>query len=231
MRKLRKLTIILALLVPFMAQAGSPDSLLHRPAVAFRSNLLLPLMSVGIEMPVGNRWSLEADWYSPWVFRPWMNTVSDYYRTCIQAQALYLSGRLWLGRNRGKDADPKYRLLGHSIGISVAGVHYDIGLNYKGEQGDALSLGMDYMYAMPLGRRGRVHLEFTAGVGAWWCKYRKYKVEPGSFAYDIDGITPVSTMLLADGGPLHRVRPVPLRLGVHLVVPIFKKEKEVPDNE
>ena len=204
----------------------SKDSLFKMPVLAFRSNLLMPLMNVGLEIPVGNRWSLEADWYSPWVFRPWMNGVADYYKYCIQGQALYLGGRVWLGKNHGREADPKYRLLGHSIGISAAGVHYDVGYDYNGEQGDALALGVDYLYAMPLGKKGRVHMEFTLGVGGWWCKYRKYKVEPASFQYGPDGETPVSAMLLSDGEPSQRFGVIPFRAGVHIVVPVFARERK-----
>ena len=197
------------------------DSLLRSPFIAVRSNLLMPLMNVGIEYPIDNRWSLEADWYSPWIFRQWMNGLTDYYKACIQGQALYVGGRMWLGRKHGPDADPKYRLLGHSVGINIAGVHYDMGFDYNGEQGDALALGVDYMYAMPLGRKGQIHLEFTLGVGGWWCKFQKYKIEKNAFIYAPDGETPISTMLISDGGPQERFGVIPFRAGVHLVIPVF----------
>lgn len=36
---------------------------LWKPVVALRTNLLLPLLNFGVEVPIGNRWSVGADYY------------------------------------------------------------------------------------------------------------------------------------------------------------------------
>ena len=42
-----------------------------KPVIALRSNLLLPLMNVGVQVPLGNRFSIGADWYYPFIRREW----------------------------------------------------------------------------------------------------------------------------------------------------------------
>lgn len=40
---------------------------IRKPVVAVRSNLLVPALNVGIEVPIGTNWSVAADYYFPWV--------------------------------------------------------------------------------------------------------------------------------------------------------------------
>ena len=181
------------------------------PVMAFRTNLLLPAMNAGIEVPLSNRMSLGADWYYPWALRRWMNGWFPSQKNCLQALAGSLELRWWLGENHdAKEGNPLYWLCGHSIGAVITGGYYDMEYDWKGEQGEFLALGVDYMYALPLGKGG-VHFEFNLGAGYAVNLFRNYDVRYegghliGSKPKDI------------------RHLPVPLRARISLVVPIMKK--------
>ena len=38
----------------------------RKPVAAIRSNFLLPLLNIGVAVPIDNRWSVALDWYYPW---------------------------------------------------------------------------------------------------------------------------------------------------------------------
>lgn len=212
------------------------DSLFRTPVAALRSNLLLPLMNIGVEVPLCNRWSLEADWYSPWCLRTWMNSLGDYYRNCFQVQGAYVCGRVWLGRRHANaGGDERYRLRGHSVGVGVGAVHYDVGTDYRGRQGDAIALGADYKYALPLGR-GRIHLEFTAGVCVYWERCRDYAVETYTVSESgPDGpeqyVTYSNGRLIGTSRRRALIGIAPFKAAVSIVVPLFRKDRNVEKTE
>ena len=140
--------------------------------VAPRTNLLLPLLNVGLEVPIGNRWSVGADWYYPWLFRK-----AD-HKNCFQIDGLSLEGRLWLGaRHKAGAENRKHRLRGHSIGLFAMAGRYDLERNYEGHQGEYVLGGVDYLFAMPV-CRGHLHLEFALGVGYFYSRATHYEVNP-----------------------------------------------------
>ena len=140
---------------------------------AVRTNLLAPALNVGVEVPVGNRWSVGADYYYPWFKRREDN------QNCFQLLGLSLEGRYWFGCNR-TEAD---RLKGHSLGANVYGGYYDIEDNYAGNQGEFVSVGLDYLYAMPLFNE-KIHLEFSLGIGYLYSFMKPYDVfEAGGKAF------------------------------------------------
>ncbi len=135
-----------------------------------RTNLLLPLLNIGFEVPLGNRWSVAADWYYPWIFR------SSSHKNCYQLDGLSLEGRYWFGRQHTPDqANKSYRLLGHSVGLFTMGGRYDLEHNYKGHQGEYILGGIDYLYAKPI-FKGRMHLEFSFGIGYLYTRATQYEV-------------------------------------------------------
>ncbi len=184
------------------------------PVFAFRSNLLLPLTNIGVEVPLGNRFSLGADFYSPWIPRDLFPDVKR-REWCFQLQTLSLEGRYWFGKKHSNSVadNRRYRLSGHSIGLMAMAGYYDLGMNWKGVQGEFLAVGLDYLYAVALGRRGGVHMEFELGVG--------YVMSPGARNYEV----------YVEGGKLFEASSVtrdinfigPVRASVSLVVPIFKR--------
>ena len=186
------------------------DSLWRDPVVALRTNLLLPLLNIGVEVPIGNRWSVAADWYSPWLWRQWGNKIYTPQQYCFEGLGGYLEGRYWFGNDHLKyDSCRKYRLSGHSLGLIIAGGYYDLQWDWKGRQGEYGAIGIGYMYGLPLGKKGGVHLEFEIAFGYLTTGWRSYEVhEPGG-------------RLIGDWQDGSWKGPVPLKAGFNLVVPIF----------
>lgn len=142
---------------------------------AFRSNLLVPALNFGAEYPIGTDWSVGADYYFPWIMRKQDN------RNCFQLLGWNLEGRYWFGKNRTQ-ADV---LQGHSVGLNAAVGYYDIERNFKGNQGTFVSVGADYLYAMPI-FNNKVHLEFNVGLGYIFSQMRPYEVfEEGGNAFKL----------------------------------------------
>lgn len=219
---------ILMLIMPSLAataQSYSTDSLivlqqqqdgnkLHYPVVAFRSNLLQPLLNVGIEVPIAKHWSLGADYYYPW-FWPAKNNKNCFELLFVSAEARY-----WFATNRKQQMPEKNYLAGHSIGVYGAWGYYDFEHNYHGHQGDGWSVGIDYLYALPIAK-GKLRMEFQLALGALW----SLKAQP----YNV----------YEDGGHLIRERGHrknfsylgPTKLGVSLVVPIFRSVKQSASQE
>lgn len=175
---------------------------LPTPLFALRSNLLLPLLNFGAELPIGNNWSIGADYYYPWFWPDKSN------KDCFELLGWSLEGRYWFGRHR-KAAD---RLKGHSIALYGAGGYYDFEKDYRGMQGEFLSTGLDYTYSVGIGPRKRVHFEFTIAVGYIHSVGRTYDV----FSEGGD--------LIPDGNRQTFQYFGPTKAAVSLVIPIFKKE-------
>lgn len=186
------------------------DSLWKNPVVAVRMNLLTPLMSSGIEVPIGNRWSVAADWCWPWLWRQWGNRYYTPNKYCFEALGGYVEGRYWFGNDHLREAAcRKYRLAGHSVGLIFSAGYYDIQYQWKGRQGEFGAIGIGYMYGLPLGRHGRIHLELEVAFGYMTTAYRSYEVHtPGG-------------RLVGDWNDGTWKGPVPLKAAVNLVVPFF----------
>lgn len=138
--------------------------------VSLRTNLLLPLLNVGAELPLGNRWSVGADWYYPWAFR------SQSHKNCYQMDGLNIEGRYWLGSEHGKGEENRaHRLLGHAAGLFMMGGRYDLEQGYSGHQGEYVVGGVDYLYAKPI-FHGRMHLELSVGIGYFYSRATAYDV-------------------------------------------------------
>ena len=169
--------------------------------MTFRSNLLVPATNVGMEFCLGNSWSVGADYYFPWFKRR-----AD-HQNAIQLLGWGLEGRYWFGSSR-TDED---RLKGHSIGLSTYAGYYDFERSYKGIQGEFATIGLDYLYAMPI-CRGKLHLEFNLGLGYIYSYVKPYDVfEAGGKAFKEGYIK-----------NFHWVGPI--KAGVSLVVPIHTRK-------
>lgn len=203
---LDRLLLHIALLF-ILAPLGAKSQQVSR-LPALRTNLLLPLLNVGAEQPIGDRWSVGADVYWPWVPR------GSSHKHCFQAFGIGVEGRYWLGRNRSGEN----RLRGHSVGVFSMSGYYDWERNYSGYQGDFVMGGVDYLYALPV-FRGKLRLELSLGIGYFYSKSTHYEV------YE-------------DGGKGYRDKDYrkifeyfgPLKAGVALVLPLDvlkRKSKEV----
>ena len=174
---------------------------------ALRSNLLVPALNLGVEVPIGNHWSVGADYYYPWVWPKRDN------KNCFEFLGWGIEGRYWFGRNR----TIFNRLQGHSIGLYGYAGYYDFERNYHGHQGEFVNVGLDYTYAMAVGKRKQLHFEFSLGVGYIYSEARKYTViEPGAPL-----ISDKITKKIGFFGPT--------KANISLVVPIFQRVK--PSNK
>lgn len=172
-------------------------------AFALRTNLLLPLLNVGAELPIGDRWSVGLDWYYPWLWR------KPDHKDCYQALALGLEGRYWFGK--GTNGRHPEKLTGHSVGLFSYAGYYDFEQNYKGYQGEFATVGLDYLYSFLF--RSGLRLELSLGAGYFYSLARSYQVyEEGGKGYkDKDMAKSIQYF-------------GPLKAGVSLVVPIYCKK-------
>ena len=83
---------------------------------AIKTNLLYDASSainIGIEAPIGDHWSVAADWVAPW----WSSYDKQIY---IQMMLGSIEGRYWFGKR-----EDKLQLTGWFAGVSLAGGLYD----------------------------------------------------------------------------------------------------------
>ena len=185
----------------------------RKPVIAFRTNLLVPLLNVGLQVPIGNRFSIGADWYYPFLYREWSDKLAQ--TNCFQALSPGIDFRVYLGRKHSKGRENwQYRLSGHSIGIYASGGRYDVEWNFKGEQGKFVNAGVDYMYSARIGKKRRLRMDFSVGVGYCRSKAVEYQVfRPGGKAYKTGMIRDVDWI-------------GPTKATISLVIPINKKVKK-----
>jgi len=158
------------------AEGGVQGKTYRRPVVAIRSNLLMPLFNIGVEVPLGKVVSVEADWYYPWISAVYLD--NRYNGELEQAS---LGVRFWLSKRKAE------RLRGHSIGLTAMGALYDFGksdydvsgsfVHMKGVQGGALGCSLDWTYCCRLG--DVLNMEFCIGGGAVYhqdVEYMQYSV-------------------------------------------------------
>lgn len=175
----------------------------RKPVFAFRSNLLVPALNVGVEVPIGNHWSIGADYYYPWVWPKRDN------KNCFEMLAWGIEARYWFGRNR-TEFD---RLQGHSLGLYGYMGYYDFEYNFHGHQGEFANVGIDYTYAMAVGKKKSVFFEFSLGIGFIYSQARKYTVIESGAPLISDKITKTISFF------------GPTKANISLVVPIFQKVK------
>lgn len=196
--------------IPAEEVTAVPDSLaMINHIVGLKTNLLFDAVgavNVALEVPVGNRFSLEGSWTFPWY-------VPNDWDWCYQLLWGDIAGRYWLGE-RTRDN----RLLGHFVGLYAGGGLYDFQWrSTDGYQGEFfLAAGVSYGFAREL--RNDWRLEFEFGLGYLRSNYRHY--------YHITEADGTQTLIR------DRVSGVfgywgPTRARVSLVIPI---EWQVPAN-
>lgn len=187
---------------PLSRFGGDGDAFYYTIPIVFRSNLLVPLMNIGVEVPVGKRFSVDADVVSPWIGFDWKNSM------CFQLQGLHLEGRYWLN----PDSLPLFSgntFTGHSVAIGAMAYQYDFEKDYYGHQGEVYGAYADYTYTKYLKKYLRLQLSIALGYA--FCPWRDYNV------YE-------------DSGKLLRSLPVtehynqwfgPMKAAVSLAVPVI----------
>lgn len=179
------------------------ESVQRKMIFALRTNLLVPALNVGVEVPVGNKWSVGADYYFPW----WLSRRND---KCIQMLSWFLDTKYWFGNNR-KEKD---KLSGHAVGFYSGFGYYDFQWHKSGYQGEFIDIGVDYTYSMPIAKN-RLRLAFNIGAG-WIHTVRRHYTPTDGYEE-----------LIKDPGVKHyKVNFFgPTRASVSLVVPITVKSK------
>ena len=168
---------------------------------ALKSNMLydaLTVLNAELEVPISRHFSVAVEYLFPWWER------NNKY--CLQYLELGVEGRYWF-RNNVHKAD---RLGGHFLGLYGMSAMYDIQNDYNpAYQGELWSAGLTYGYAMRVGKKKRISLEFSLSVGYLSTGYRNYFPADN---YDELYINKLNTGRLRYFGPT--------KLKVSLVVPI-----------
>lgn len=189
--------------VPMMPYQTSVETQNERiPVASLRTNLLVPALNFGAELPLGNKFSVAADYYFPWFWPDQKN------KDCFELIGVSVEGRYWFG----KDRQPHNRLRGHSLGVYLAAGYYDFEKDFRGMQGEFYSYGADYTYSRAIGKKKNLSLQFTLAVGCIHSEGRTYDVFSEYGELYPDG----NTVLWDYIGPT--------KAAVSLVVPLYKKE-------
>ncbi|MDR2388612.1 MAG: DUF3575 domain-containing protein [Tannerellaceae bacterium] len=136
------------------------------PLFALKSNLLFDLAltpNIEVEVPLGKRWSLNAEYQGGWWLRE-----SNFF--CWQIVAGGLETRYRLG-----DVEERPWLSGWFVGLFMGGGYYDFQFSEEGTQGELyIMAGASGGYTLPLSERWR--LEFSSGIGYLTSDYRHYRM-------------------------------------------------------
>lgn len=137
----------------------------YAPLFAIKTNLLFDLAlipNLELEIPLGRRWSLNAEAMLPW----WLIDGDKY---CLQILSGGVEARYWLGNRLHRSL-----LAGHFVGLYVGGGKYDLQWREKGYQGEFfIASGLSYGYTLSLSRHW--NMEFSLGVGVLRTNYRYYR--------------------------------------------------------
>lgn len=141
-----------------------------------KTNMLYDLAAVpnvGIEIPIGERWSVGADWMYAW----WKNDRRHRY---LRIYGGSLEVRRWFPTRRHAGS----LLTGHHVGLYGQMFTYDLEWGGKGYLGDKWSWGVGaaYGYSLPVGKR--LNIDFTIGVGYQQGEYMTYHPEDDCYVWD-----------------------------------------------
>lgn len=178
----------------------------RKTILAARTNLLAPGLNFGVEIPIGNHWSVGLDYYYPWA-------VSAQNKWCTEMLGWFIDGKYWFtGENN--QWTPTSKLKGHAVGVYGGVGYYDFQKRTNGIQGEYLDLGVDYTYAMPVAN-DKLRIAFNLGIGYIYTLYRPYY--PSSDFED----------LIKEPGVKHRSTAFfgPTKASISLVYPITVPSK------
>ena len=172
--------------------------------VAAKTNLLYDAVSAlnfEVEIPIADRFSIMAED----VF-PWWETGNKY---CFQLWEMGVEARYWFKPWKTVGME---KLRGWFVGPYVMSAKYDFqfdkSINYQGE---FWSAGLTAGYAMPIGKKQKVNLEFSISYGYLESPFRHYQP------------TDDYTKLIKDpanNGTFINILKYPTKAKVSLVVPI-----------
>lgn len=191
-----------------------PDD--YKTLFALKSNLLydaLTMLNFSVEVPFSigkQKFSVLAQHQFPW----WLNEKNN---KCFRFLSTGVEGRWWFRPQPRVATDKRLKrdaLTGHFVGVYGLSGKWDFQYNRKGcYQGEFWSVGIDYGYSMPIGKR--LNLEFSFALGYASIPYRHYlPSEDWSILYRDPN----------KHGRWHYFGPT--RAEVSLVIPIYNKFKK-----
>lgn len=193
------------------SQSTSNPEYERQMILAGRTNLLVPGLNAGVEVPIGRHVSIGADYWYPW----WLAKNNKY---CGEMLGAFVDAKYWFTGRNGKYAWTRAdKLKGHALGVYAGAGYYDYQRLKSGYQGEYIDVGVDYTFGLPIGRRDHkwMRMEFNIGVGYIWTQARHY--------------TPTSDYsdLIKDPGIKQKYYSFfgPTRAGVSFVLPIIVKHK------
>ena len=138
----------------------------RKPIIAVKSNLLYDVLAtpnIAVELPLGKRWSIFADYTFPWW--EW-----DDNSRAWEDLDWKLGARYWFGDRTKRDV-----LTGFFAGGFGAAGYYDVQPHHKGWQGEFYAAGLEGGYAWRLSKHW--HFEVSGALGYMHTKYRRYHGE------------------------------------------------------
>jgi hypothetical protein len=133
--------------------------------LAARTNLLIPGLNFGMEIPIGMNWSVGLDYYYPWA-------VSAQNQWCGEMLGWFIDAKYWITGDKYK-WDVNSKLKGHGIGLYGGIGYYDYQKRTNGLQGEYADFGIDYTFAMPVAN-DKLRIAFNLGIGYIYTLYRPY---------------------------------------------------------
>lgn len=157
--------------VPVSQSAGSGPMMF-----VLKTNLLHDIVAVpdiGVEIPVGEYWSVGAEWMYAW----WKNDSRHRYWRVYGGE---IEARRWFPMRRNAGS----LLSGHHVGLYGQMLAYDFEWGGKGRLGDRWSwgAGLSYGYSLPIA--DRLNIDFSVGVGYLQGRYMEYHPEDGCYVWD-----------------------------------------------
>lgn len=183
-----------------------PTVKFRKTVISARTNMLIPGMNVGIQVPIGEHWSVGIDYYYPWA-------VSAENKWCGEMLGWFIDGKYWFTGEKHRWT-PDSKLKGHAVGIYGGLGYYDYQKKTNGVQGEYFDVGVDYTFAMPVAE-DKLRIEFNIGLGFIRTLYRPYY--PSTDFED----------LIKEPGVKHRATNFigPTRASVSLVYPLTVPSK------
>lgn len=138
----------------------------RKPIIAVKTNLLYDVLAtpnIAVEIPLGKRWSIFADYTFPWW--EWDNNSRAW-----EDLDWKLGARYWFGDRTKRDV-----LTGLFAGGFGAAGYYDVQPHHKGWQGEFYAVGLEGGYAWRLSKHW--HFEVSGALGYMHTKYRRYHGE------------------------------------------------------
>lgn len=157
-----------------MAEAsGAKD---RKFTLLLKTNMLYDIAAVpniGVEIPIGEHWSVGADWMYAW----WKNNNRHRFWRVYGGD---IEVRRWFPPRRKTEK----LLCGHHVGLYGQMLTYDFEWGGKGQLGNKWSwgAGLSYGYSLPVAKQ--LNIDFTIGAGYLQGKYMVYHPEDECYVWD-----------------------------------------------